>query len=380
MDKRHVDTLGEVFADVPAELLKKADKSVLIKKNKILSIGRATNRKKDLFMKFIKNPISVLSIAIIFIVLLLCIVYTIKNNKYVNRFYDETIFKNAFPVWSANSTVTAEMPNYNPITPSLTPIILQLDAFKIGYEVKEIENVWYVIYNPMKSIGDKNVGVLGFDVYGRDVFTLMFVSFGYLILTATAAAVIQFAFGFVAATYITLKGEGRIQKGANTLVKVMSKMPVIFWYIPLMFVFKDSIAIPFIVASLLFGWIGIARKLVVEFENFSSKNFIISERSKGSITMMIAFKHALPIMSRKLISVFLNTFPQIIITQITLAFIGFTSDSLYLSFGNLIFNAVNNIQQWWQLLIPTIFMSLVIIAFYGLSHTLRESGVKYEWK
>lgn len=365
--------------DIDIDLLKRADKTKVSKKKHDASISHSSKVKWDELVKLLKNPIAIISFLIIVTLLLVSLIYSIKNRDFTNKKFDSEVFGSAMPVWKNGGKVSIVIDEYNPSFPLLNPLINKITNQNILYEIKQEGSTWILTYSPIKHLNNSNLGILGFDQNGRDVFTLLWVSIGYLFLISIIVTVIDFIIGFVIAAQLGFRKEDKIQARLLTFIKVMNKIPSVILFIPIMFVFKDGLALPFIIASFLFGWAKTSTLLIDEFSKFRDNNFIVTEKAKGSFMISIAFKHSTPILMHKMWVIFLRTIPQVIISQIILSMFGFNSSEIYLSFGNLIFNAINNIKQWWQLLFPTLLLTIFSLSIYFLSDSIEKLEVKYGW-
>lgn len=210
---------------------------------------------------------------------------------------------------------------------------------------------------------------LGTDHLGRDIFvrichairvSLLLALFGTLI-----GAVIGISAGFVAARF-----GGIVDEAISMLVDFQASMPFLVFAIATVAVFGSDIGVLLILVSI-FGWeryARLARGLALSHLN---NGYIVAARTYGARWPTIYGRHILlnivPILA---VNVTL-TFPEILMLETTLSFLGLGVQPPHASLGSMMNQGRDHLfTAWWLTIVPGLVMFLTTLSVSILGDAL----------
>jgi peptide/nickel transport system permease protein len=129
----------------------------------------------------------------------------------------------------------------------------------------------------------------------------------------------------------------------------------------------------------LMGWTGLARTVRSKFLALREEEFIVAARLDGARTTRLMFRHMLPQFASHLIVSASSAVPGMILGETSLSFLGLGLRAPAISWGVLLQEAQNvesvALRPW--LLIPSLFVILVVVAFQFLGDGLRDAADPY---
>lgn len=176
--------------------------------------------------------------------------------------------------------------------------------------------------------------LLGTDELGRDILSRLIVSVRISVLVALAATLISAWFGttmgFAAAHF-----RGRVEQFILMLADFQAAMPFLILSLSVLAFFGNALPL-FIGLMGLYGWeryARIARGLAIA---ASAQGYASAARQLGASPMQVYLRHILPNISSTLIVSMTLTFPEIILMESSLSFLGLGVQPPMTSLGNML--------------------------------------------
>jgi len=129
-----------------------------------------------------------------------------------------------------------------------------------------------------------------------------------------------------------------------------------------------------VVAMVLTGWINVAIMIRAQFLRYRDHDFVLASKTVGASNRRLIFKHILPNVVSQLVILAAFDIPAAIFYEATLSFIGLGLPVEQPSLGNLITRGISQrVMLPYMLWIPTIILSLILLAINLLANGLRDS-------
>jgi oligopeptide transport system permease protein len=212
---------------------------------------------------------------------------------------------------------------------------------------------------------------LGTDAIGRDVLTRSLVggrlSLGIGFGAAFIALLIGLGYGATAG-YIG----GLTERLMMRVLDVLSALPFLLLVILLLTLFERSLLL-LLAAIGGYVWIDLARIVRAEAARLRSAAFIDAARVAGASSVQILRWHLIPNLL-PLALVYLGLLlPQAILVESFLGFLGLSVDEPALSWGGLLAEGVQELDESpWVLIVPAVLLCTTLGAFQFLGDALRE--------
>jgi len=234
---------------------------------------------------------------------------------------------------------------------------------------------------PPVFLGGTNAHLLGTDELGRDILSRLLYAIRFSILVAlggtTIGALIGTILGFLAAHF-----RGFVEELIMMLADVQASLPFMLIALALIAAFGGSFVL-FILIMGFYGWEVFARL---------TRGVVISAKEQGYATAMIALgapplyvytRHILPNILSVLVVQFTLNFPQVILLETSLSFLGLGIRPPLTSLGQMLgAGRAYLTTAWWIAVLPgmVIFLTTMSISILGdwirdqLDPTLRGTG------
>jgi len=223
-----------------------------------------------------------------------------------------------------------------------------------------------------KIVVDGNVyGLMGTDIFGRDIFiyTMVGLPYGLLIgvLTSVIAALWGTGYGLVSG-YVG----GKVDEVMQRILEIWYSIPALPILIMLAILYKPTLML-IIVLIAIFSWMGTAKVVRSMVLSLKNEGYVLAAKAAGAPSRWIMVKHILPqILPYTAAQVALGV-PGAILTEVSLDFLGL-GDPNVPTWGWMLHDAqvygasVNG--YWWWILPPGMMVALVALSFAMMGYAL----------
>lgn len=213
--------------------------------------------------------------------------------------------------------------------------------------------------------------ILGTDDLGRDVLSRIISSIRISLLVALLGTFIGAVFGttlgFVAAHF-----RGWVDELIMILIDFQSALPFIILALALLAFFENSFLL-FILVMGIYGWERYARIVRGLALSAKSSGYAVAVHVLGASPARIYLRHILPNMASAIIVNMTLNFPETILMETSLSFLGLGIQPPLTSLGNMVgFGRDYLLTAWWIVLLPAIVIFVTTLAFSLLGDWLRD--------
>lgn len=233
----------------------------------------------------------------------------------------------------------------------------------------------YTYYGNDLTNGDKwpsAVHWFGTDGLGRDLWERVWEGAKISLFIGIVTAVINSIVG-------TLIGGASGFFGGTLDMLVMRAIDVIIALPPLIFailimLYLGSGLIPIILAFAITGWLGLARLVRGQVLSLKEQEFVLAAKTLGASSARLIIKHLIPNTLGVIIVSLTFAIPGAIFGEAFLSFIGLGIQAPKTSWGQLSSTGIAAMQSYpYQMIIPSIFISLTMLALQLLGDGLRDA-------
>ncbi|MFN8481877.1 MAG: ABC transporter permease [Anaerolineae bacterium] len=214
--------------------------------------------------------------------------------------------------------------------------------------------------------------ILGTDIAGRDMVGLLAHGTRTSLIIALA---VQFLVVFIAVILGFSAGwfGGRVDFTVNRAIEIFTAIPVLLFSILFILVLGNSVPILILAIGFL-AWVELARLVRGQVLQTREKEYIEAAKAVGVTTFGIAWKHVLPNILNPIIIAISLSLPAIILAESTLSFLGYGLSEGMPSLGKMVGVSWQYIQAYWHMaLLPTIFLSVLMIGITFFGDGLRDA-------
>jgi len=250
-------------------------------------------------------------------------------------------------------------------------------------EIQELKDLRHQIENETMEEDGKTIKVhqrrylFGTDYHGRDMLArIVFgsqVSIGIGIVGTLTAMLIGITIGSIAGY-----SGGRTDYFLVRFIDIMYSLPYMILVIIFMAMFKSDNQIQRIInlyiAIAMVSWLTMARIVRGQFISLKNSEFVEAARSIGASKTHIIIRHILPNTLGIIIVFSTLSFPQFILAEAFLSFLGLGISAPFASWGSLISDAVEGMDLFpWRLFFPAAAMTIFLFAMNFLGDGLRDA-------
>ena len=224
---------------------------------------------------------------------------------------------------------------------------------------------------PTETVRNK-VYIMGTDSLGRDLFARLIYGARISLLIAFIATAVQF---FIGVLYGGISGYigGSVDNIMMRIVDIIATVPLLLYVILLMVVIGSGLKTICIALGSVY-WVNMARIVRGQILSIKEQEYVLAARTIGASTWRIMVRHLIPNALGPIIVSLAMMIPNAIFTEAFLSFIGLGVNAPMASWGTLADDAVPGLRSYaYQLILPSTFISLTVLAFNFLGDGLRDA-------
>ena len=157
------------------------------------------------------------------------------------------------------------------------------------------------------------------------------------------------------------------------LMEIFSAIPFLFMMMILGSFMQPGVLLLATLSILLRAWVGITYYIRGEFFREKAKDYVSAGVAMGQSTSKIMFKHMLPNSLTPIITFVPFSIIADIFTLVALDFLGYGLRPPTSSWGNLLQQASENLDNWHMLIFPVAVLTLTIFMITFVSEAVREA-------
>ncbi len=207
---------------------------------------------------------------------------------------------------------------------------------------------------------------LGRDVLSRIIFSIR-ISLFVALLGTFIGAVLGTTLGFAAAHF-----RGRVDDLIMILIDFQAALPFLILALAVLAFFENSFLL-FVLVMGIYGWERYARIVRGLALSASSTGYAVAVRVLGASPARVYLRHILPNVASAIIVNMTLNFPETILVETSLSFLGLGIQPPLTSLGNMVgFGRDYLLTAWWIVVLPSIVIFITSLAFSLLGDWLRD--------
>ncbi len=234
------------------------------------------------------------------------------------------------------------------------------------------DGVWTQNNPPTKPDGFGGRHLLGTDNTGRDVFARVVDGFKVSITFAVICTFLSYSIGIIIGGTLGYFGS-KVDLFGVRIMEIFSALPFLFIVMILSGFMQPNLFILAAILVFLSGWIGISYYIRGEFYREKAKDYVSAAVSMGASNRRVMFKHILPNALTPIITYAPFAIIGYIATLNMLDLLGYGLQPPAASWGEILKQALENLDNWHMLIFPIIAMTITLFMITFIGEAIREA-------
>ena len=234
------------------------------------------------------------------------------------------------------------------------------------------DGIWNENNPPTKPDGFGGRHLLGTDNTGRDIFARIIDGFKVSITFAVICTFLSYSIGIIIGATLGYFGR-KVDLFGVRIMEVFSALPFLFIMMILSGFMQPNLFILAGILVFLSGWIGIAYFIRGEFYREKAKDYVSAAVSMGASNKQVMFKHILPNALTPVITFAPFAIIGYIGTLNMLDLLGYGLQPPAASWGEILKQALENLDNWHMLIFPIIAMTITLFMITFIGEAIREA-------
>lgn len=211
----------------------------------------------------------------------------------------------------------------------------------------------------------------GTDNRGRDVFVRIIYGFKIGLSFSLVVTLFSFIIGIWLGAISGFYG-GKIDMVLQRLIEIWTTLPFLYVIIIISSIIQPSFTLLIVILTV-FSWVTMTYYIRGEFFREKARDYVSAAVSMGAKNSTIILKHILPNSLTPVISYAPFIIVGNIFALVSLDFLGFGLPPPTPSWGELMGQGLENIDNWWLIMTPLLVMFITLLAITFIGEALREA-------
>ncbi len=225
---------------------------------------------------------------------------------------------------------------------------------------------------PTKPDGFGGRHLLGTDNTGRDIFARVIDGFKVSITFAVVCTFLSYSIGIILGAILGYFG-GKVDLFGVRIMEIFSALPFLFIVMILSSFMTPNLFMLAAILVFLSGWIGLSYFIRGEFYREKAKDYVSAAVSMGASNTRVMFKHILPNALTPIITFGPFAIIGYIGTLNMLDLLGYGLQPPAASWGEILKQALENLDNWHMLVFPIIAMTVTLFMITFIGEAIREA-------
>ncbi|MFA6829938.1 MAG: ABC transporter permease [Bacilli bacterium] len=215
------------------------------------------------------------------------------------------------------------------------------------------------------------IHIFGTDKKGRDILKYVFLGLRTSLILGIVVSLINIIIGVIWGSISGYFG-GLVDLTMERIVDILNGIPWIVLMTVLVLKLGSS-GFVFVLSLCLTGWIGTEAVTRSQFYRYRDREYVLAARTLGAHAPRLIFRHILPNAIGTIITSSILMIPSTIFTEATISYLGLGFKNLA-SLGVILSEAQGNLSNYpYQLILPAVIISLLMICFNLFGNGLRDA-------